>query len=147
MSTEPVAPPTLAVTTITVTPARPGQATVELAGPAHPATASGTWGAIRDCSYEMRAQFFAGLKPLEAKVDVQLDELLTGRAAITAAAESRRWDAAIKEMSDARSYLSSRRAELDKATRENWEQAKEQVGRAWVRAQEAYARVGFNASI
>ncbi len=51
------------------------------------------------------------------------------------------WDFAMKEMENSRSYFKSVGEELSKATPETWDQRKDKVGRAWVRAQEAYGKV------
>jgi hypothetical protein len=103
--------------------------------------ASANWTDIKDCSYDMRAQFFPGLKQLEAKVDGQVSELTAKRTAMTSSANTKDWDFAMKEMSDARSYLISVGAELTKASPETWNQQKETVGQAWVRTQAAYDKV------
>ena len=44
-------------------------------------------------------------------------------------------------MADSRTYLKSMGQELGKATAETWAQQREKVGQAWVRTQEAYAKV------
>lgn len=105
------------------------------------AVASVEWIEIKDCTYDMRDQFFAGLTRLEAKVDEQVRELTALRAAMTSTSDTEAWDFAMKEMNDARSYLKSVGAELRKATPETWDQQKEKVGQAWVRAHEAYNKV------
>jgi hypothetical protein len=89
----------------------------------------------------MRAQFFAGLKRLEAIVDDQMSSLTARRAAMKSTANTKDWDFAMKEMGDARSYLKSMGEELSKASPETWAQEKDKVGQAWVRTQEAYDEV------
>jgi hypothetical protein len=143
---EPVAdapvPPAKDVTTTTATPAVPGPTTtVQVAAVASTDVAFAGWMAIKDCTYDMRAQFFAGLIRLEARVDGEIGELTAKRAAMKSTANTKDWDFAMKEMEDARSYLKSVGEELVKATPETWEQEKEKVGQAWVRAQEAFAKV------
>jgi hypothetical protein len=103
--------------------------------------ASAKWGDIKDCTYDMRAQFFAGLKQLEARVDGQISELTARRAAMKSTADTKNWDFAMKEMNDSRSYLKSVGDELNKASPETWTQQKETVGLAWVRTQDAYDKV------
>jgi hypothetical protein len=103
--------------------------------------ASAKWGDIKDCTYDMREQFFAGLKQLEARVDVQIGELTAERAAMKSTTDTKNWDFAMKEMNDSRSYLKSVGEELSKASTETWTQQKETVGLAWVRTQEAYDKV------
>jgi len=103
--------------------------------------ASAKWSDIKDCTYDMRAQFFAGLKQLEARVDVQISELTAKRAAMKSTTDTKDWDFAMKEMNDSRTYLKSVGDELNKASTETWTQQKETVGQAWVRTQEAYDKV------
>ncbi|HTB81343.1 MAG TPA: hypothetical protein VK717_10700 [Opitutaceae bacterium] len=131
------------VTPATATPAVSGPAvTFQPATTASPNDASAKWTNIEDCAYDMRAQFFAGLKGLEARVDDQFRELTAKRATMTSStADTKDWDFAMKEMEDARSYLKSMDEELSKATPETWSQEKDKVGQAWVRTQEAYKKV------
>jgi hypothetical protein len=130
----------MAVVTIAVTEAMPGPTTTVQAA-ASPDVAPSEWSDIKDYSYDLRAQLFAGLKQLEAKVDDQISELIAKRATMKGITDTKDWDFAMKEMRDARSYLQSMGEELSKATRENWDQAKDKVGQAWVKTQEAYANV------
>ena len=99
------------------------------------------WIDLKDYTYDQRVPMFAGLKQLEAKVDQQVSELTAKRAAMNSTANTKDWDFAMKEMENARSYLKSTSDELTKATPETWNQIKDKVGLAWVRAQEAYAKV------
>jgi hypothetical protein len=55
--------------------------------------------------------------------------------------DTKAWDLAMKEMEAAQSYLKAMGEELGKATHESWDQTKDRVGRAWVRTQDAYAKV------
>jgi hypothetical protein len=105
-----------------------------------PGFTSPTWSAIDGCTYDTRAQFFAGLSQLEAKVDRQIGELTAKRAAMNPMAKAidyTQWDLAIKEMQNARSYLQATANELSKATPETWDQEKDKVAQAWVRTQGA----------
>ncbi len=106
-----------------------------------PDASSTRWADIKDRTYDQRAQFFASLKQLVAKVDTQVSELTAKRAAMTSTANTKEWDFAMKEMVDARSYLKASGDELSKATPETWDQQKDKVGLAWVRTQDAYAKV------
>jgi hypothetical protein len=99
------------------------------------------WADIKDCSYDARASFFAGLKQLEARVDAQYTELTARRAAMTSTTDTKNWDFAMKEMGDARSFLKSVGDELGNATVETWNQQRDAVGQAWVRTQAAYDKV------
>ncbi len=133
----------------------PGNAKVTFtvsAGPAAPAaaradTASARWTDIKDNTYDTRAQFFAGFKRLEDKVDGQISELTAKRAAMKGTTSTTEWDFAMKEMGDARSYLKSTGEELSKTSAEMWDQQKEKVLQAWVRTQEAHARIKSSTTI
>jgi hypothetical protein len=140
-----VMPPTMAVVTMTVADAKPGPApklqfAAATVAPS-PDVASARWSDIKDCTYDMRAQFFAGLSRLEAIVDAHVSLLTAKRAAMNSTANTQEWDFAMMEMKNAQSSLKSLRAELSKATPETWDQEKDKVGQAWVRAQEAFANV------
>lgn len=137
-----VSPPTMAMVIITVTDARPGPvARLQFTAAASSEVASARWSDIGDCTYEMRAQFFAGLSRLEARVDAQIGELTAKRAAMKSTTDTKAWDFAMKEMEDARTNLKSSREEMSKATAEIWAQEKDKVGLAWVRTQTAFANV------
>jgi len=130
-------PPAKEVAASRIDPNSPAQ----MAALASSNIASAKWGDIKDCTYDMREQFFAGLKQLESRVDVQISELTAKRAAMKSTIDTKNWDFAMKEMSDSRSYLKSVGEELSKASTETWTQQKETVGLAWVRTQEAYDKV------
>jgi len=122
-------------------PANDTVATATAAIPASPG-ADAKWKDIKEYTYDQRAAFFAGLQRLEARVDSQIAELTAMRAAMNRnSTDTKDWDFAMKEMSDARSYLKSTGEELNAATREIWDQQKDKVGLAWVRTQTAYANV------
>lgn len=116
-------------------------ATAEGPTAAAPNVATDLWNNIKDCSFEERDRFFAGLRRMEDKVDGQIGELAAKRATMTGSTNTKDWDFAMKEMQDARSYLASVGREAGKASPETWDQQKEKVGQAWVRAQEAYNKV------
>ena len=110
--------------------------------PAAPAPAPVQWTDIKDYTYDMRVSFLDGLKGLEIRVDEQISELAAKRATMDAANTSTKdWDFAMQEMTNARTELKSVNAEMAKASRENWDQQKNKVGLAWVRTQDAFAKV------
>lgn len=128
------------VTTTAVTPSTPNLAFL-VATSTSPEVASAVWSDIKDGTYDTRAQFFAGLKLLEAKVASQVSELTATRAAMKSTTDTKDWDFAMKEMVNAQAYLKSSGEELSKATPDTWSQLKDKVGQAWVRTQDAYAKV------
>jgi hypothetical protein len=101
--------------------------------------AAASWEAIKDYTYEQRADFAAGVARLESQLDGQVAELNAKRAAMTA--DTKEWDFNMGEMTKARSYLISIATEVGKASADTWNDEKEKVGQAWVRAQDAYDKV------
>jgi hypothetical protein len=99
------------------------------------------WNDIKGLSFDQRAEFATGFKRLEARVTEQVNELTARRAAMKSTTDTRDWDFAMKNLVSARSYLTGMGDESAKATPENWDQAKDRVGRAWVQTQEACAKV------
>jgi hypothetical protein len=100
------------------------------------------WVEIKDYTYDMRASFLTGLKGLEVRVDEQMAELAAKRATMDANNTSTKdWDFAMQEMNSARAHLKSVIEEMAQASRETWDQQKDKVGIAWVRTQDAYAKV------
>jgi hypothetical protein len=140
-STEAPAPPAKDAAAATVTTTMPGPTmTDQVAATANP-DAAAKWSDLKDYTYDQRAQFFAGLSRLEARVDEQVDELTVKRGAMKSTTDTKDWDFAMKEMEDARSALHSIGTELSQATPETWNQEKDKVGQAWVRTQVAYDKV------
>ncbi len=131
----------VATTPATTTVPAPATTVVPVAANSSPATIATRWLDIKDCTYDMRTQFFAGLTQLEAKVDAQVSELTAKRAAMKSIANTKDWDFAMKEMENARSALKSTGEVLNRASPETWAQEKDRVGQAWVRTQEAYDKV------
>lgn len=105
------------------------------------APAVALWNAIKDCSFDQKDAFFAGFVRLEAHLDAQISALTAQRAAQKGIANTKDWDFAMKEVGDARSYLKGTGGVLAKALPETWNQEREKVGQAWVRAQAACAKV------
>jgi len=137
-----ILPPRRAVITIAVMDVKPVPTTSLQATVAPgPDVAFARWIDIKDCTYDMRAQFFVGLDRLEARVDDQVKILAAKRAAMKSTTDTREWDFAMKEMDSARTSLKSIHAEMTKATPETWGQEKDRAGQAWVRTQTAFANV------
>jgi hypothetical protein len=103
--------------------------------------ASVKWADIKDLGFDTRGRFFAGLTTLIAEVSGQMSELTAKRATMKGNPNVKDWDFAMKEMVDAQNYLKATQQELSRATAETWKQQKEKIGRAWLRTQEAYAKV------
>jgi len=110
--------------------------------PDTPEVAFARWSELKGYTYDQRDLFLAGLKGLEARVDALITELVAKRAVMAASNTStKEWDFAMQEMGSARTNLKSTSADMTRASRETWDQQKDKVGLAWVRAQDAYAKV------
>jgi hypothetical protein len=135
-------PPVKDGATATATAAQPGPTTnAPAAATASTDAASPRWSDIKDCTYQTRAQFFAGLPRLEARLDDQIRELTAKRTTMDGKTSTQDWDFAMKEMENARTNVKSMGEELHKASPETWAEQKEKVGQAWKRAQDAYDKV------
>lgn len=100
------------------------------------------WAALKGHTYDQREIFLTGLKELETRVDAQISELVAKRATMDAKNISTKdWDFAMQELGRARTNLLSTSEDMTKATRVSWDQQKDRVGLAWVRTQDAYAKV------
>jgi hypothetical protein len=121
--------------------------TVPSATAASPSVVAARWSDIKDCTYETRDQFFAGLPRLESRVDDQIRELTAKRATMDGKTNTQDWDFAMKEIENARTNLRSMGEELHKASPETWAEQKDKVGQAWVRTQEAYGKVKASTTI
>ena len=131
--TTPVAP---------VAPVAPPVAQVAPTAPAaSPAAAPAEWADIKDCTYGQRAQFFAGLKRLEARADAEMAELTAKRAIMDGTTDTKDWDFAMKEMTNTRFYFRAMGEGIHQATAESWDEQLAKVGEAWGRTQEAFANV------
>lgn len=140
-----VKPPTNVVVTVMVTAAAPGPTvTSQTAVPANHDFTTTSWMDIKDDSYDMRAHFIAGFKRLEAKVDIQVNELTVKGASLSNPVARKDWDLAMAEMTNASSSLKLMGEELSRTIPEKWKLQKYLAGRAWLRTQEAYAKVPSN---
>lgn len=98
------------------------------------------WDAIKDYPYEKRVEFAAGTGRLIERLDEQIRELNEKRAKLPQTSV-KDWDFAMKELTEARSYLKSMIDALGDATYETWAEARERVAKAWQRTQDAYSKV------
>jgi hypothetical protein len=94
------------------------------------------WSEIKADTYEQRAHFAEGTGRMMAKLDREIGELRAKRATLTT--DTKDWDFLMKDVDDSRALLSGRISDLAKAnTPETWGDAKDKVGDAWSRAQQA----------
>ncbi len=100
-----------------------------------------SWLDIKDLPYDLRGEFASGVQRMNSIADVQVKELAAKRAAMPSTVDTKAWDFAMKEANDARTSLKSVASEAEKSTPETWSQAKEKVGVAWERMQDAYKNV------
>lgn len=107
-----------------------------------PVVAAASWSELKGYTYDQRELFLAAIKGLEGRVDAQITELADKRATMDANnTRTKEWDFAMQEMGSARTNLISTSEDMAKATRDTWDQRKDRVGLAWVRTQDAYAKV------
>jgi len=103
--------------------------------------AAASWVAIKDFTYDQRADFASGAGNLLSMLAGQVAELKAKRASMPSTVETKDWDFAMKEMDDAQAYLRSMIQEAGRATPDTWSQEKDKVDEAWQRAQEAFDKV------
>ena len=100
------------------------------------ASANHPWTDIKGDTYEQRSHFKDGTGRMMAKLDREISELRAKRANMTT--DTKDWDFLMKSVDDSRALLVGRIDDLAKATTpETWADAKDKVGDAWHRAQEA----------
>jgi hypothetical protein len=103
--------------------------------------ASSSWVAIKDFTYDQRADFASGAGNLLGMLAGQVAELKAKRASMPSTIETKDWDFAMKEMDDSQAYLKSMIEEAGRATPDTWSQEKDKVDEAWQRAQAAFDKV------
>jgi len=117
-------------------------ATPVVAAPPQPIVvdAAASWEAISGLTYEQRAEFVAGVARMEAQLDGQIGAIKAKRATMTT--DTKDWDFAMSGLTDARSYLHSMENEVAGVTTpDTWNEEKEKVHQAWLKAQDAYDKV------
>ncbi|HEY4988809.1 MAG TPA: hypothetical protein VII09_03330 [Opitutaceae bacterium] len=136
--------PAPAPTAVPVAPVAPVVKTVgdgPIAGRSVAAQDLASWEAIKDFTFDQRAQFLAGTALLESQLAGQVSDLNAHRATMSASSDTKDWDFAMKEMNDSQSYLKSMIDEASRATPDTWNQEKDKVDQAWQRAQAAFDKV------
>jgi hypothetical protein len=132
-----------------VAPANPPPATAvvrtidnpPIAVESHMDQAAAQWTAIKDYTFDQRAQFLSGAGGLIAAFDGQVAELKAKRATLPSTVDTKDWDFAMSNLVDSQSYLRSMVTEAGQATPDTWEQEKEKVDQAWQKAQDAFEKV------
>jgi hypothetical protein len=132
--------------TVTVSPAAnvPAPAAKPLADPGTPFnvitdTPSPSWDDIKDIPYAQHSAFSAGLARIEGRLDAQIGALNAKRATMTT--DTTDWDFAMKDVNEARSYLTGLNEEVANAGPDTWTQEKEKVEEALKRTQDACEKV------
>jgi hypothetical protein len=99
-------------------------------------TADQAWSYLKDNTYDQRDQFLSGVNRLSARLDDQIRALRAKRAGMSK--DTTDWDFAMKDVDESRSLLTSRITEL-KATNtpETWLSARDNIGDAWKRSEDA----------
>jgi hypothetical protein len=139
-ATQPQPPPGQPTPVQVVPIARPSQ-NVPIAVQSVSDQASASWVAIKDFTYDQRADFISGAGRLQAMLSSQIAELNAKRASMPSTVDTKDWDFAMKEMNVSQNYLKSMIDEAARATPETWAEEKDKVDQAWQRAQEAFDKV------
>jgi len=100
------------------------------------AAVSASWDDIKESPFEMRAEFVAGLRRLEDKLDGQIGELTANRAHLQNDAHD--WAYAMIEMTAARSDLKSLAIDAGNANAGTWNASKGKIAKVWQGSQKAY---------
>ncbi len=102
--------------------------------------AAAAWEAISGLGYDQKTSFMAGVAQMETLLDSQIEALKAKRATMTT--NTTDWDLAMGPLNDAHNYLHSMGTEVANVTTSDaWDQEKERVHQAWVKAQDAYDKV------
>ena len=114
--------------------------TVAAEAPPPAAPAVDPWDAIKELTYQKRADFAAGAARLLEKIDEEIRQLNAKRANLPETSV-KDWDFAMKELNEAQAYLKFTINSLDEASSETWAEAKNKVAQAWKRANDACDKV------
>lgn len=95
--------------------------------------AVGTWGAIKDYSFEKKSDFADAMDSMAAKTDAGVDTLAVK-------SEPTR-DKAVEEYKEARAVLKMQLGNLREASADTWSATKEKTGQAWEGVEAAYEKV------
>jgi hypothetical protein len=107
-------------------PAAPGSTTLDNAKDAM----ADTWDNVKDFAYDQRTNFVAGVRNMAMRFDHQLDSW-TADAPERKADQKDAWNKAVAEYRSARANLDTQLTNLGNATSETWDNAKENVSKAW----------------
>lgn len=104
-----------------------------------------SWDAVKDYTFEKRADFSASLDRMAAKHDAEVAEANAKVKGLPDDAAKAR-DSANKEFASARASLKVAISELGSATADTWDAAKAKAVEAWHRTQAAYAKLKASAT-
>ena len=104
-----------------------------------------SWDAIKDFTFEKRAEFSASIDRMAAKHDAEVAAANAKVKGLPDAAAKER-DHANKEFSEARANLKAALADLGNATADTWDAAKEKSAQAWQRVHAAYEKLKASAT-
>ncbi len=99
-----------------------------------------SWDAVKDFTFEKRAEFSAGLDRMAAKHDAEVAAANAKVKGLPETAAKER-DHANKEFADARANLKAALADVGNATADTWAATKEKSAQAWQRLHAAYAKL------
>lgn len=99
-----------------------------------------SWDAVKDFTFEKRAEFSASLDRMAAKHDAAIAEANAKVKGLPEVAAKER-DRANKEFADARANLKAALADVGNATADTWAATKEKAAQAWQRVHAAYEKL------
>lgn len=97
-----------------------------------PATES--WTELRTYSYDRRGEFNSSLNAMSARVDAEISSM---KADASGAKASQSRQDAMKEVESAKSDFDGKAAALGRASKDTWDQARDELAAAWDRLQAA----------
>ena len=107
------------------------------------ATASDSWDAVKDYTYERRSDFSSGIDRMTKKLDDKTAELKAKMSDATDNVTADR-QSAMKDYDKARTDLNEKLSVLGKATADTWADAKAKVAESWHRVQASFDKVKAN---
>jgi Skp family chaperone for outer membrane proteins len=99
--------------------------------------ATENWSELRTYEFERRGEFNSSLNAMSAKVEAEISRLKAD-ASGAQASQSRR--AALDELQSAKSDFDGKAAALGRASKDTWNQARDELAAAWDRLQASLAK-------
>jgi Skp family chaperone for outer membrane proteins len=99
--------------------------------------ATDNWTELRTYSYDKRGEFNSSLSAMSAKVDAEVSQL---QADASSGKASKSRQDALAEVKSAKSNFDEKSAALARASKDTWDQARDEAAAAWDKLQAALAK-------